>query len=184
MLRTQEFDRSQVPDQDLDQEWGSFPGGELEGKRPRTLCSACRDRLRDAARAGDPGQAGPRPLCFQCYRAGLDRERALAAAGTLFTGSEARFQEQLPLEPVDRIRLEALRTVRRVARATLNSGPDRFAERRHAAQIAARHRLAEVADGLRMRRAVNGEAVREMSAALRAAEQQLPESWLPFVVSG
>ena len=32
------------------------------------------------------------PLCFQCYRAELEREKALKAAGQLETASEARFR--------------------------------------------------------------------------------------------
>ena len=60
-------------------EWISFPGGELEGRPPRVLCPACREALKHNAsgtRGAAPGQ--PKPLCFQCYRAELARERALA----------------------------------------------------------------------------------------------------------
>src|SRR6266508_1415378 len=90
-------------------EWVSFPGGELEGKRPKVLCAACRDALNREARSSRssspsrPASAPPdatelrrgRPLCFQCYRADLDRQRAIAAAAQLDTGSETRFQYQL-----------------------------------------------------------------------------------------
>jgi hypothetical protein len=185
MLRTRAIDPSQL----IDQEWISFPGGELEGKRPKTLCTACRQRLRavGGGRAEVGHRAGPRAgrrlLCFQCYRADLERERTLAAAGQLFTGSAERFQEQLPLEPVNRARLDRLRTERSSVRASASSGAGRFIDRRRAAQIAARHLLAQTAAELRARSAPNDEATRVMSAVVHAAELQLPESWLPFVVS-
>ena len=31
-----------VANQVITEEWVTFPGGELEGKRPKVLCSACR----------------------------------------------------------------------------------------------------------------------------------------------
>ena len=80
-------------------EWVSFPGGELEGKRPKVLCPDCRAALKREALSSRPSHPS-RPLCFQCYRADLDRERAIAAAGHLDTASEGRFQFQLPLEPI------------------------------------------------------------------------------------
>jgi len=176
------------PTQVVDQEWISFPGGELEGQRPRTLCPACRQRLRVAVGSGDRGQrprrgAGHRLLCFQCFRVGLERERALAAAGQLFTGSRERFQDQLPLEPVNRARLDSLRMEWSIARTMASAGADRFAGPRRVAQIAARHRLAQGAAELCARPAPNDELRRVASAAVHAAELQLPESWLPFVVS-
>jgi len=185
MLRTHSIDPAQV----TDQEWISFPGGELEGTRPKTLCAACRHRLRAAVGGGEQmGRpewtgVGRRPLCFQCYRAGLERERALAAAGRLFTGSEERFQEQLPLEPVNRARLDRLRAERSVVRATASLGAGRFVDKRREAQIVARHRLAQIAAELRARSVPNGEVTQVMSAGVHAAQLQLPESWLPFVVS-
>src|SRR5436190_17272248 len=95
---------SQTPDND----WVQFPGGELEGERPRTLCAACREQLHAAGRGvGGAAPARP-PLCFQCYRAELERQRALKAAGDLNTASDARFQDGLPFEPIDRARLDAL----------------------------------------------------------------------------
>src|SRR5581483_7769052 len=107
-----------------DGEWITFPGGELEGRRPRVLCAACREALkRDAARPAAAGAAQqPRPLCFQCYRAELARERALKAAGELDTASEARFQCTLPFEPVNRARLDRLRGERLLARAAAQAG--------------------------------------------------------------
>jgi len=98
-----------------DIEWTAFPGGELEGQRPRRLCPSCRRKLQhDVAqllRAASPdaglnpplqAEARRRPLCFGCYRLELDREKALKAAGELNTASEARFQETLSREDPDR----------------------------------------------------------------------------------
>jgi hypothetical protein len=114
-----------------------------------------------------------RTLCFQCYRAELDRERALRAAGDLDTASSERFQSALPFEAVNTSRLERLRAERAASRVTMQAGAGRFVDRRRRAQIAARHALQQIATG----------HYREMAAAVHAAELQLPESWLPFVVS-
>ncbi len=57
------------------------------------------------------------PLCFECYRVDLARERALQAARHLNTASEARFQDSLPFEPINRARLERLRAERATVRA-------------------------------------------------------------------
>jgi hypothetical protein len=172
----------------LDGEWATFPGGELQGKRPRAICLGCRDALRraasGAAAAGRPLGTRPRSLCFQCYRAEIDRQRALRAAGQLDTSSEARFQTTLPFEPVNRTRLEMLKVERASARAaslaTL-SGSDANCRRR--AQISARHTLQQLARTLVMRKVTPDDHAREMDQAIHAAELQLPESWLPFVVS-
>jgi hypothetical protein len=172
-------------------EWAPFPGGELEGARPRALCAACRDALRAAARSsplprrGGPSLARSRKavLCFQCYRAGLDRTRALRAAGALDTATEERFQSLLPFEPVNRPRLEMLKVERLHARAQSRAGHGQFAERRRRAQIAARHAIQRIAAGLREHRVAREDAARVMTAAAHAAEMQLPESWLPFVMA-
>ena len=182
----------------------TFPGGELEGKRPRALCPACRELLKRAAVV-----AGPKPICFQCYRAELERDRALKAAGQLETASEARFQCTLPFDPVNTVRLAALKAERAAARQAIVSRPgvsqaiEHCADRRRQAQIAARHALRAIGDGLRMQQASastrerslapltassfetlpEGAAKPTMVAAIHAAELQLPESWLPFVVS-
>src|SRR5262245_56245682 len=117
-------------------EWLPFRGGELEGPRPKALCPRCRERL-NARRIGNASV----PLCFQCYRAGLDRERALRAAAQLDTASEERFQYLLPLEPVNRNRLSMLRAERTTAREASQTGAGRFDARCRRAQIAARRVL-------------------------------------------
>src|ERR1700733_10720487 len=103
---------NRVTNQVVDGEWVTFPGGELEGKRPRALCPACRAQLRRAqldSAVTRSRTAGPQSICFQCYRAELERDRALLAAGPLETVSEARFQCTLPFEPVNTVRLAALK---------------------------------------------------------------------------
>ena len=142
----------------LQADWAVFPGGELEGQRPRVLCRACR--------RGGSGQAGT--LCFQCYRAHLDRDRALRAAANLDTGSEARFQEVLPFEPIQTARLVRLKVERQRARDLAGAGLGRLADRRRRAQMAARE-------------ALRGIAAR--TSVIHAAELQLPSAWLPFVLS-
>jgi hypothetical protein len=69
-------------------EWVKFPGGELEGKRPRRLCPSCRAALQAvvggaSAAAPQASANGPlaKTLCFQCYHAEVERDRALKAAG-------------------------------------------------------------------------------------------------------
>lgn len=173
----------------LEQEWVGFPGGELEGKRPKALCPACRAALKREA-AAPSSLSGPsrpstrsRPLCFQCYRADLDRERALQAAGDLDTASEARFQSQLPFEPVNHARLEMLKAERTEARATAVQGIGQYVDKRRHAQIAARHALQAIAAGLKARRLTPMLQAQTLASAAHAAELQLPEAWLPFVVS-
>jgi hypothetical protein len=174
-----------APAQVVEKEWIEFPGGELEGTRPRALCQACRDKLK----AGVRQAARKAPLCFQCYRAELDRERMLKAAGDLDTASEERFQGALPFEPVNRPRLERLRSERTAARASLESGAGRFVDKRRRAQIAARHALQRIADGLKARGASErlltseAEGLGLFAEATHAAELQLPDAWLPFVLS-
>src|SRR5262245_31601843 len=167
-----------------EKEWVTFPGGELEGQRPKVMCPVCRERLRAAARAaGLAASAAPqppdpclRPICFQCYRVDQARQRAFRAARDLCTASEARFQDTLPFEPVNRVRLEQLRAERFAARTGLKVGTGRFVDKRRQAQIAARHALDRIAAGLRSQGVAEAEAI-------HAAELQLPAAWLPFVVS-
>ena len=122
-------------------------------------------------------------LCFQCYRVDQARERALRSARSLNTASEARFQDSLPFEPVNRARLEHLRAERSTARAALKSGAGAFVDRRRQAQIAARHALDRIAAGLRSRGVHEPVRHQAIDDAIHAAELQLPAAWLPFVVS-
>lgn len=166
-------------------EWVSFPGGELEGRRPKVLCPACRAALAREATHPAPrtSHPAPRTLCFQCYRAELDRERALRAAGQLNTASEERFQSQLPFEPVDKPRLEMLKADRAQARAAAVLGTGRFVDKRRQAQVAARHALQRIAAGVQVRQLGTVDCERVIVDAIHAAELQLPDAWLPFVVS-
>jgi hypothetical protein len=196
-----------------DDEWVSFPGGELEGQHPKVLCLVCRDAVHRAAaepgatnllrgarrglavksrgtRGGGPrvasGRQPARTFCFQCYRANLDRNRALRAAGQLHTASDEHFQSQLPFEPVNTPRLEMLKAERSQARVIGARGAGRFVEQRREAQIAARHALHIIAAGCKGRQPAvlrPYDRDRAMGAAIHAAELQFPESWLPFVVA-
>jgi hypothetical protein len=146
-----------------DSEWVAFPGGELEGRRPKVLCPSCREQLHrrfdsrrspgESNRSSSNPSAGTgrssAPLCFDCYRAELARERSLKAAGELDTASEARFQSLLPLEPVNRSRLVRLQAERESARVASRSGTGAYVDRRRQAQIAARHALQQIGAGLR-----------------------------------
>lgn len=176
-------------------DWVSFPGGELEARRPKALCPACRSQLHDTAsgrvlqppvldtREHSARGAKGSPLCFECYRAGLARERALKAAGQLDTASTARFQEALPFEPVNMPRLESLKVERQAARVEFTRSTHGYVDKRRQAQIAARHALQRIAAGLRERQAAPSDRERVIASAIHAAELQLPESWMPFVVS-
>lgn len=178
----------------VETEWVTFSGGELEGKRPRALCAECRARLNrevnsarvaggpphGEARASNGVRRASQPLCFQCYRAELNRERALKAAGELDTASADRFQCALPLEPVNHARLALLKDARRDARVA-QAAASPYIDRRRQAQINARHALQRLADGLRARTAAQRQ--QSMAEAIHAAEIQFPEAWLPFVAS-
>ena len=164
-------------------EWVSFPGGELEGRPPKAMCAACRDALKRAAARAERYQ--PRTLCFQCYRVDLDRERRLKAAGDLDTASPERFQTSLPFEPVNRVRLAMLKADRTTARDAMRQGVGQFVDKRRQAQIAARHALQRIFAGVQARSASASKRAGDaaIAAATHAAELQLPEAWLPFVVS-
>jgi hypothetical protein len=162
----------------VENEWVTLPGGELEGRRPKTLCGPC--RVRKAA--GAP----PRAICFECYRADRRREEAIKAAGEFEAVTEARFQDGLPFEPVNVSRLERLRAERIAVRRHARIGVGRFVDKRRQAQIAARHALQEIARGLTSRSGdpvASAHAQREELNAIHAAELQLPDTWLPFVVA-
>lgn len=169
--------------QTAEPQWVGFPGGELEGQMPKALCPACRSSLREAEEGKKARGRAPGLLCFQCYRANLDRERALCAAAALDTATEMRFQDTLPFEPVNASRLAALKTARAAARDDARAGAGMYVERRRRAQIAARHALQAIVIGLRARQAPAALRDRLIASATRAAELQLPDAWLPFVVS-
>jgi hypothetical protein len=176
-----------TPHQLTADEWVSFPGGELEGKRPKALCPSCRDALKRATTAPSAMATGvrhPKTLCFACYRAELDRQKTIGVAGQLDTASEARFQFQLPFEPVDYPRLEMLKADRQQSRdAERATTTGALVDRRRHAQIAARHTLQQIAAGLRARQFAKADRDRAMAAAFHAAELQLPDAWIPFVMA-
>ena len=163
----------QIPEHD----WMPLPGGELEAPQPKTLCPSCRDRLAAGIRPAS------RTLCFACYQADIERDRKLKAAGNVNTATDARFQFTLPFEPVNVLRLERLRAERMAAAETSRIAMP-AAARRRSAQIAARRALQRVASGLVARQAPLAERNLVMASAIHAAELQLPDSWIPFVVNG
>jgi hypothetical protein len=181
----------------VDSEWVAFPGGELEGRRPRALCAACRERLRHTAwsrrKVADPRSSRntghSRTLCFECYRAELNRERAMRTAGELNTASDARFQSALPFEPVNRPRLNLLRAERADERRRSGASVGKYEDRRRRAQIAARHALQDIAAELEASGLVTTGRTNERSVNLalqslaHVAELQLPDSWLPFIMA-
>ena len=161
----------------------TFQGDELEGKRSRVLF--CRGQLKRMA----SGQARPelrQAICFQRYRAEVERQRSVRAAGELDTASVQRFQSALSFEPVDRALLNTLKARRTASRTPMTEGVERFVDKQRQAQIAARHALQRSATRLSTR-AVSAspsqEGDRVWASAVHAAEFQLPESWLPWVVS-
>jgi len=113
----------------------------------------------------------------------MDRERALREAGELHTSSEERFQFQLPFEAVNRARLDGLKADRAEARAIASQGVGQYADTRRHAQLAARRALQAIGDGLRTRQLAPAVQARVIDAAIHAAELQLPDAWLPFVMS-
>ncbi len=173
-----------------DVEWMPFPGGELEGSRPRVLCPDCRARLQRAAMAG--GTPLVSTLCFQCYRLDLERTRRLREAANLNTASEERFQTSLPFQPVNGRRLVRLKREREASRVAASQGSGAFVERRRRAQIAARNQLGRLLLELKQRGGGQRESTSvpprlpspsHCSRQLHA-DLALPESWLPFVSAG
>ena len=162
----------------VENEWVTLPGGELEGRRPKTLCGPC--QVRKAA--GAP----PRAICFECFRADRRREEAIKAAGEFESSSEARFQDGLPFEPVNLPRLHRLKAERIAVRRQGLAGAGRYVDRRRHAQINARHALQRLAAGLASRELepiARARVEHEELDAIHAAELQLPDAWLPFVIA-
>ena len=110
------------------------------------------------------------------------RDRRLREAGELNTATDQRFQTQLPFEPIDRPRLAMLKAEREDERRGVRlDGTARFAERRRQAQMAARRALQAFVARTRPASG-HGPSIPFVTDA-HVAELQLPESWLPFVVS-
>jgi len=79
-----------------------------------------------------------------------------------------------------------LKAERSQARILGGSGPGGFADRRRRAQIEARHAVQAIicpSDARQDAASRLPDRARAIAAAIHAAELQLPESWLPFVVS-
>src|SRR5262249_38948105 len=112
-------------------------------------------------------------------RADLERQRAIRDAGELHTASVERFQFQLPFEPVNRPRLQMLKA----ARAETRTATPAHEDKRRRAQIGARHALQQIAAGLHARGLAPADRERAIFQAVHAAELQLPDAWLPFVVA-
>ncbi|OFW27364.1 MAG: hypothetical protein A3H97_11010 [Acidobacteria bacterium RIFCSPLOWO2_02_FULL_65_29] len=120
----------------------------------------------------------------------MDRQRAFKAAGALDTASDERFQSTLPFEPVNIARLVHLKAEWAVAQADRQTGAGRYAHRVRLAQIAARHALRRIAAGVdagcgpdEEQHDLHEHRAAVLAAAAHAAELQLPDAWLPFVVS-
>ena len=92
-------------------------------------------------------------------------------------------RQQLPFEPVNRARLDRLKASRADARATASQGIGQYADKRRRAQIQARHALQTIAAGREARQLMPAVQAQTMAAAIHAAELQLPDAWLPYVVS-
>jgi hypothetical protein len=155
---------------------------ELEERRPQAPCPSCREALKREAATYGPSGRRSRLLCFDCCRADLERTRAFKAAGELDTASEARFQSQLPFEPVNRSRLEMFKAERSELRAAASRGIGQYVDRQHHAQIEARHALQAIAGSLKDRQLAPAVQVRAMPSVIHA-ELQLHDVLLPFAVS-
>jgi hypothetical protein len=68
-------------------------------------------------------------------------------------------------------------------RAAVRAATPVYENQRRHAQIDARHALQQIAAGLKARGLSIAERERAMFEAVHAAELQLPDAWLPFVVS-
>jgi hypothetical protein len=76
-----------------------------------------------------------------------------------------------------------LKVERSAARSVTGAGTGQFVDRRRQAQIVARHALQAIAAGVHLKQAPAGTRERLMAIGVHAAELQLPEAWLPFVVA-
>ena len=147
-----------------------------------TPCPSCREALKREAATYGPSSRRSRLLCFDCCRADLERARAFKAAGELDTASEARFQSQLPFEPVNRSRLEMLKAERSESRAAARRGISQYVDKQHHAQIEARHALQANAGSLKDRELAPAAQVQAIPSVIHA-ELQLHDVLLPFAAS-
>jgi hypothetical protein len=76
-----------------------------------------------------------------------------------------------------------LKVERVAARTAMAQGVGIFVDKRRQAQIAARHALQRIAATAAAPLRSGAEREQVIARAIHAAELQLPESWLPFVVS-
>ena len=170
-------------------EWVTFPGGELEGKRPGR-CVRRAGALQAARPSIGRSAASAAKAPWQRRSASSATARSSSASGrSRRPASSTRrprsgFQSALPFEPVNRPRLEMLKAERRLrARPATHEASGRFADRRRQAQIAARHALQRIAAGLAARRLRAGERERDDGGGDSRRRAPAPESWLPFVVA-
>ena len=77
--------------------------------------------------------------------------------------------------------LKVDRDAARIAHRATPTGP--FVDRRRQAQIEARHALQRIAAGLKARAIATAERDQAMASVFHAAELQLPDAWIPFVMS-
>ena len=166
--------------QTIQEEWVTFPGGELEGKRPKALCQrAARPKSGSRHRAyhGAPGTSSV-VLPVLPGRVGAIEPCSCWSARHSIRGT---LQVQLPFEPVNEPRLAKLKWIAPSAQLrSSESAASSTSGVRHKSPHATRSQM--IAAGLRTRQ-LAGDNVRAMDMAIHAAELQLPESWLPFVVS-
>jgi hypothetical protein len=76
-----------------------------------------------------------------------------------------------------------LKGERAIARTASVQGIGHYVDKRRHAQIAARHALMAIAAGLKAREMTPMLKAQTLASAAHAAELQLPDAWLPFVVS-
>src|SRR5204862_862565 len=99
---------------------------------------------------------------------------------------DGRFRDGLPFEPVNLPRLQRLKAERSAVRHQASAGIGQYADKRRHAQMAARHALQRIAAELASRQLdslARARVERDELDAIHAAELELPDAWLPFVVA-
>ena len=141
-----------------------FPGGELEGPRPKGLCPACRlrafrasasqgsgrlERRRTRVPAPSPWARASSPYLFPVL------SRRPGARAGVAGGPQPQHRVRGALSRLAAVRAGEPRAARAPARgrwaSDRRSAAARFADKRRHAQIAARHALDRIAAGLRSR---------------------------------